>query len=721
MLARHNTVIYNGVDTDKFTDTTTREQRAATRRVFGFAESDFVIGALGGLHKEKNQIELVAAVERLRGIGVPARALLIGDGAQRNEIHACARERGVSRDIAITGFVHDVRPFVAASDTVAVCSVTEGMSLASLEAMALCKPVVHSNVGGAAEMIHPGYNGFLFRANDTAALVEHLARLTNRNDRQSIGAHARGIVERRFSERRMIESYESLLLNLTTGSNGRRSKSYTRGTERRPGQWQWVMTPHLMRDSEVRESASNAAAEHGPSGAARSYLNRLRCMTPAEISYRVVHKLRTWVEPWLDQESDRYEAPTLGRDGRPWVHLDAPVGGAPYLAAADRVLSDKHDLLALRDVELGAPPHWNRDPKTGVEAPLVPGMRLNCRDRRLVGDVRYLWEPNRHMHLVTLAQAYRFSGDLRYLGVIRQHIASWLEACPYGNGPNWANAFEPAVRLINWSITWQLLGAAESMLFSDATGTELRLHWLESVHQHCRFVRRHFSRYSSANHQLVGEAAGLFIAALTWPYWPDSDGWALDAAAVLEREIQEQNFRDGVNREQSVGYQQLELDLLLFAWLAGEASGRPFSATFRARFEAMLEYLASLMDYGGHLPMIGDSDDGLRGEIVPRAFLLALPLSIGVGRLVVPASRLQGQSGNARRQNALAIRAACRGVVCSLGLGRLRRPRAAPRIRRRRLLHPRVRLRDATRDSSASSTPARSGSERSPPTATPTR
>src|SRR5213078_3371533 len=43
VLARHNTVIYNGVDTEKFTDTTTREQRAATRRVFGFAESDFVI------------------------------------------------------------------------------------------------------------------------------------------------------------------------------------------------------------------------------------------------------------------------------------------------------------------------------------------------------------------------------------------------------------------------------------------------------------------------------------------------------------------------------------------------------------------------------------------------------------------------------------------------------------------------------------------------------
>lgn len=218
VLARNNSVIYNGVDTERFRDTTTREQRAATRRVFGFAESDFVIGALGELRKERNQIELVAAVERLRRAGIPARALLIGDGAQRTEIYACARERGVARDVAITGFVHDVRPFIAASDAVAVCSVTEAMSVTALEAMALGKPVVHSNVGGAGELVHPGYNGFLFRANDTAALVRHLTRLTNRDDRHRIGEHARGIVETRFSERRMIDGYEGLLLELTAES-----------------------------------------------------------------------------------------------------------------------------------------------------------------------------------------------------------------------------------------------------------------------------------------------------------------------------------------------------------------------------------------------------------------------------------------------------------------------------------------------------------------------
>jgi len=228
VLARRNVVIYNGVDIDKFADTTTREHRAATRRLFGFAEADFVIGAIGDLRKGKNQIQLVAVIERLRKAGVPARALLIGDGAEHTKIEARARERGVARDIAVTGFVHDVRAFIAACDVIAVCSLDEAVSIGALEAMALSKPVVHSKVGSAAEIIHPGYNGFLFRANDTTALVKHLVRLTHPEDRRIMGEHARGVVERRFSEQRMVESYESLLLKVAARSNGPTRRHHVR-------------------------------------------------------------------------------------------------------------------------------------------------------------------------------------------------------------------------------------------------------------------------------------------------------------------------------------------------------------------------------------------------------------------------------------------------------------------------------------------------------------
>jgi hypothetical protein len=124
------------------------------------------------------------------------------------------------------------------------------------------------------------------------------------------------------------------------------------------------------------------------------------------------------------------------------------------------------------------------------------------------------------------------------------------------------------------------------------------------------FVRGHFSRYSSANNHLIGEAAGLFVGAVTWPYWAECRRWADTAQRLLERETELQNAPDGVNREQAVSYQQFVLDFLLIPVLAGRAVGREFSRGYWQRIEAMLEYLASIMDVGGHVPMIGDADDG---------------------------------------------------------------------------------------------------------------
>ena len=82
-----------------------------------------------------------------------------------------------------------------------------------------------------------------------------------------------------------------------------------------------------------------------------------------------------------------------------------------------------------------------------------------------MGDCKYLWEPNRHLHIVTLAQAYRISGDERYLRVMHRHLDSWFTACPYRMGPNWSSSLEPAMRLINWSVAWQLVGGVGSGLY----------------------------------------------------------------------------------------------------------------------------------------------------------------------------------------------------------------------------------------------------------------
>jgi glycosyltransferase involved in cell wall biosynthesis len=142
---------------------------------------------------------------------------MIGDGELRETVESHARRLGVEQQIRITGFRSDVRPEISACDVVVLCSTTEALSLAALEAMAMGCPVVHSDVGGASEIIVPGSNGFLFPAGDLAAFTQQLALLADRRFARHLGRNARRIAEERFSERAMVDRYESTLFRLSTG------------------------------------------------------------------------------------------------------------------------------------------------------------------------------------------------------------------------------------------------------------------------------------------------------------------------------------------------------------------------------------------------------------------------------------------------------------------------------------------------------------------------
>lgn len=332
-------------------------------------------------------------------------------------------------------------------------------------------------------------------------------------------------------------------------------------------------------------------------------------MTPAEIGHRVVKAAAMRAERW-GLVRCTVPAPDTTFEPHAWIHANAKVDPAPYIAAADRIAAGIHDVFAMECLDLGSPPRWNRDPKTGIEAPLDFGKQLDYRDPAIVGDCKYLWEPNRHLHLVTLAQAWALTGEARYAETLRSHLDSWFEACPFRMGVNWASSLEAGLRLINWALAWQLLGGASSPVFSDEAGRAFRGRWLESVYQHAEFVSGHYSLHSSANNHLVGEAAGVYIAAMAWPHWERADHWHASAREVLEREALLQNAPDGVNREQATSYSQWTFDLLLLAFLAGRANGDDFPKEYAQRLEAMLEFTASIMDVGGNLPMFGDADDG---------------------------------------------------------------------------------------------------------------
>ncbi len=346
-------------------------------------------------------------------------------------------------------------------------------------------------------------------------------------------------------------------------------------------------------------------------------LNRLRAMRPGEVAFRVGRTVVAQLES-LGWGLARPGTPA-GRCGAAWVaELPIHIEPAPYIQAADNILAGHFDIFALRQAELGFPPQWNRDPKTGTDAPLSFGKTLNYRDERVVGDIKYLWEPNRHLELVTLAQAWHLGRQERHATGCRQLLQSWFEQCPYPLGPNWTSSLEHGLRLVNWAVAWHLLGGETSPVFDGSSGAAFRRQWLDMVYRHCHFIAGHLSRHSSANNHLLGELMGLLVGTFTWPLWPESAGWRTQAAAEFESEALLQTAPDGVNREQAVWYQHEVADMMLLCGLFGRANGCSFSPGYWSRVESMLEFFCAIMDCGGHMPMLGDADGALIVRFAPQ-------------------------------------------------------------------------------------------------------
>ncbi len=275
--------------------------------------------------------------------------------------------------------------------------------------------------------------------------------------------------------------------------------------------------------------------------------------------------------------------------------------------AARELLAHRFSFFALERHPFGDVIRWNRDYRNGVDAPRGFGPLLDYRDAARFGDIKYLWEHNRHHHFVELSKAWYLTGDEAYADDVVAQAHSWIAECPYPQGVQWSSALESALRVINWTFALRFLLSGETLPRS-LTPAVMR-EWLHSLHQHLWFINRNLSRHSSANNHLIGEAAGLFVGAIMIDA-PESARWARRAHDILEREALAQVWPDGVTKEQTTAYQAFVFDFLLIASRVGEMNGAPFSRPYRQRLERMAEFVHALIDEHGDVPSIGDDDEG---------------------------------------------------------------------------------------------------------------
>lgn len=208
--AHRVSVAYNGIPIDRFDRTFSTEERAEARREMGVEPGELLLIQVARLDYLKDHATALRALRRLADRAPEARLVLVGEGPEESTIRALIAELGLEDRVRALGLRKDVPRLLAAADVALLTSVSEGIPLTLIEAMAAGLPVVSTNVGGVAEVVVDRLTGLLAPSGDDDALAEAVASLADAPEaRRRMGALGRERAHELFSDSRMHDEYHT--------------------------------------------------------------------------------------------------------------------------------------------------------------------------------------------------------------------------------------------------------------------------------------------------------------------------------------------------------------------------------------------------------------------------------------------------------------------------------------------------------------------------------
>lgn len=207
--ARRVEVVYNGIPIEAYPSDTTL--RSEMRQLLGLTDDMLAVLLVARLDPIKDHATSLAAWERLRGLLPAARLLIVGDGPERERIEGDIARRHLSSSVQMLGTRRDVPRLLAAADVFLLNSLSEGIPLTLLEAMAAGLPAVCTRVGGMPEVVEDGRTGLLVSPQNPTELAAAIERLASQPaERLRMGAAAREAVSLRFNEDLMMARYREI-------------------------------------------------------------------------------------------------------------------------------------------------------------------------------------------------------------------------------------------------------------------------------------------------------------------------------------------------------------------------------------------------------------------------------------------------------------------------------------------------------------------------------
>jgi len=169
------TVIHSGVDLSKFSDATA--DAFEMKKKLGIPEEAFVVGTVGRLTPVKGHKYLLEAAAKVVQEKTNTFFVFLGDGELLNELTEMVSTLGINDHVKFLGWRPDVADVMSTFDVFVLPSLNEGMGKVLIEAMAMGKPIIASDVGGIPDLVRSGENGLLVPPADSDALFNAIQSL----------------------------------------------------------------------------------------------------------------------------------------------------------------------------------------------------------------------------------------------------------------------------------------------------------------------------------------------------------------------------------------------------------------------------------------------------------------------------------------------------------------------------------------------------------------
>lgn len=200
-------VIHNGIDPQHYVNA----DRIEARRRLNMDPQTPLVMQVARFHPVKDHATALQAFAHVAAAVPDARLALVGEGERLGQMQRLADELAIAHRVDFLGRRDDVPHILPAADVFLLSSLSEGISLTLLEAMACRLPIVATAVGGNVEVVEHGRNGLLVQRQDHAGLAHNLILLLRDAEvRRNMGEAGHKRLHRLFHHQQMIQAYDQL-------------------------------------------------------------------------------------------------------------------------------------------------------------------------------------------------------------------------------------------------------------------------------------------------------------------------------------------------------------------------------------------------------------------------------------------------------------------------------------------------------------------------------